>query len=716
MQLRPFAGLFCGVLFLVTACTDKAAELIDLDGDGSGADLDCDDEDPLVFPGAVEVCDGVDTDCNGLVDDGATTDWFSDGDGDGVGVSGAPIVACEAPAGYVAVDGDCNDGDPAVYPGAAELCNLQDDDCDGAADDGEGAFWYSDADGDGYGPDSSAVEYCSEPTGLVPLGGDCDDGDAGANPGQVEVCGDLDDDDCDGVTDVGAEGVWYSDDDGDGFGHPGDYETTCEPQAGWVDQGGDCRPSEGDHYPGSLEDCNDVDDNCNGIVDEDLTDCLGAPEPLGYAGDYLLSAADAHIYSDRASYIAGLLMETGDPNGDGVPDILVSTLYADGYGGAGYVITGPLSGAGTLEDNGHRIYGTASATYGAGRSIGLGDVTGDGVDDVAFGAPYGNYAGMYLEFGPITGDRALTSPDAWLECRSGIYCGHGGNLGDIDGDGIADALIGAYADSGGASYGGAVYVVHGPITGHVDLSTDATKVLGNVASSYTGRFIQVEGDFDGDGLGDALVAAPYATGSAPYSGVVYVLSGPISITNMSAATARLLGPGPSGYLGEGAPMGGADVDLDGYDDAAVGSYVNASRSSGGGVYIVYGPIAGDVTLSSAADITIDGQGTVEHAGSCLGFGDNNHDGFVELVVGASGNTHGGGSAGAAYLFSGLSAGSYTTADADASFYSTLASAYAGSSCVLADVNEDGLKDVVIGAYYDSTGASGGGGVYVQYSD
>jgi Putative metal-binding motif len=716
MTHRLKACLFLGVLTMLVGCTDKADEPVDEDGDGAHEVEDCDDTNPDVHPGAVEVCDSVDTDCNGLIDDGVTINWFIDGDGDDYGQSGIPVSACEAPAGYVALDGDCDDTDATVYPGAAELCNLLDDNCDGAADDGEGAYWYSDSDGDGYGPDSTGVEYCSEPTGLVPLGGDCDDADPATNPGAEEVCGDFDDDDCDGLSDVGVEGVWYSDDDLDGWGHPGTYETTCEPQAGWVDQGGDCRPSESEHYPGSLETCNDVDDNCNGIVDEELEDCLGAPQPLGFGGDYTLDGADAHIYSDKANYVAGLLMETGDPNGDGVQDVLVSTLYADGYGGAGYLVTGPISGEDTMESAGHRLYGTASTTYGAGRSIGLADVTGDGIDDVGFGAPYGSYAGMYLEFGPINEDRTLTSPDAWLECKANTYCGHGGNLGDIDGDGVADAVIGAYYDHSGASGGGAVYVVHGPITGDVNLSTDATKVLGNVASSYTGRFVQIEGDFDADGMGDTLVAAPYATGSAPYSGVVYVLNGPISISSMSSADARLLGPGASGYLGEGAPMGGADVDGDGYDDAAVGSYTTASRTSAGGVYVTFGPLAGDIALSSDADITIEGQTSSEHAGSCLAFGDNNNDGFVELVVGASASSASAYGAGAAYLFSQMVAGSYTTADADASFYSTTYGAAAGSSCGLRDVNEDGTGDVIIGAWTDSTGASTGGGIFVQYSD
>jgi Putative metal-binding motif/FG-GAP repeat len=745
------------LLALLWGCTDKGAVETDADGDGFAAAEDCDDADPLVYPDAVETCDGIDTDCDGVVDDGVTTEWFADADGDGVGASDGATSSCEAPAGYVAIDGDCDDGNSEVYPGATELCNLIDDDCDGTADDGEGVLRYDDVDGDGYGDDSTGEAHCDEPAGSVDVGGDCDDNDNSVHPGALEVCGDGDDDDCDGVVDVGPESVWYRDGDSDGWGDPADSTTTCEPQEGWVEQAGDCGPTDPTVFPGAVDVCNDQDDDCDDELDEDddvdgdgftSAACLGGDDcddddssvnpdvlfdvcedgidndcsgsdatcDIGFSGTYNLASADAHIYSDRSSYIAGLLMEVGDPTGDGITDVLVSTLYADGYGGAGYVIEGPISGTDTLENAGHRIYGTATATYGAGRSIGLADVNDDGIDDVAFGAPYGSYAGMYLEYGPITGDRALTSPDVWLACPSGIYCGHGGNLGDIDGDGIADALVGAYTHGGGATRGGAVYVVHGPITADVTLSTEATRVVGDTAYSYTGRFIQTEGDFDGDGLGDALVAASYASGSAPYSGIVYVLSGPISISSVADATARLLGPGAYGYLGEGAPMGGADVDLDGYSDAAVGSYTTSTGSSAGGAYIVYGPISGDVVLATKSDVVIEGQSTTEHAGACIAFGDNNSDGVAELVVGASANSTEASLGGAAYLFVGLAAGTYTTADADASFYSSKVGAYAGASCALADVNEDDLADVVIGAYRDSTGATMGGGMYVQYSD
>jgi len=99
---------------------------------------DCDDADPAIRPGATETCDGVDEDCDGTADDSAidATSWWPDSDDDGFGdASAAALLACVAPSGHVAIAGDCDDGDATVFPGAAELCDGGDDDCDGFADE-----------------------------------------------------------------------------------------------------------------------------------------------------------------------------------------------------------------------------------------------------------------------------------------------------------------------------------------------------------------------------------------------------------------------------------------------------------------------------------------------------------------------------------------------------------------------------------------------------
>lgn len=109
---------------------------VDLDGDGAASDVDCDDGDPSAHPGAVEVCDGVDQDCDGTADDGVTSTFYDDDDGDGYGDAGATVEACAAPGGYVANADDCDDARADTFPGAADdQGDGLDNDCDGAVDE-----------------------------------------------------------------------------------------------------------------------------------------------------------------------------------------------------------------------------------------------------------------------------------------------------------------------------------------------------------------------------------------------------------------------------------------------------------------------------------------------------------------------------------------------------------------------------------------------------
>ncbi|MEC7242254.1 MAG: putative metal-binding motif-containing protein [Myxococcota bacterium] len=122
---------------------DTSAPDRDADGDGFPASQDCDDDNPAVFPGAVEACDGIDNDCDALVDDEddsldstTTPVWYNDSDGDGFGSSDASLQVCVPPTGWVADGSDCDDSDSLVFPGAVELCNGVDDDCDSEVDEG----------------------------------------------------------------------------------------------------------------------------------------------------------------------------------------------------------------------------------------------------------------------------------------------------------------------------------------------------------------------------------------------------------------------------------------------------------------------------------------------------------------------------------------------------------------------------------------------------
>lgn len=175
---------------------------IDNDEDGYTSDVDCDDTNPLINPGATEVCDGIDNNCDGIIDEGF------DLDGDGISSCG----------------GDCNDNNADIFPGNTESCDGLDNNCDGQTDN------VADLDGDGF-------TICN---------GECNDTDPTIYPGANEVCDGVDNN-CNGSID-------------EGFDLDGDSYTTCA---------GDCNDGDSTIYPGATEICEDgIDQDCNGV---DLT-------------------------------------------------------------------------------------------------------------------------------------------------------------------------------------------------------------------------------------------------------------------------------------------------------------------------------------------------------------------------------------------------------------------------------------------------------------
>ena len=205
MRMLILSGLF----LTMTACGDKetgggedsAASSTDADGDGFTADEDCDDNNADINPGADEICDEVDNNCDGDVDGGSGLTIYLDGDGDGYGKAGTDATSCELPDGYASQGGDCDDQDDQIYPGADEYCNGLDDNCDSQADENavDAYTHYNDSDGDGYGTDSTALVSCAVPEGRATAGGDCNDSEARIYPTAPELCNGQDDD-CDSTT------------------------------------------------------------------------------------------------------------------------------------------------------------------------------------------------------------------------------------------------------------------------------------------------------------------------------------------------------------------------------------------------------------------------------------------------------------------------------------------------------------------------------------
>ena len=296
---------------------------VDADGDGFDSTVDCNDADAAVNSAAEEVCDGVDNDCDGVIDPSTATGaltTYADGDGDGHGDATAATTACDPPTGNVAAgddcddsdatsspgaaetdctdpvdhncdgsvgfadadaDGvaaclDCNDSDAAILPGATEVCDGADNDCDGTIDQAavNALTWYTDADRDGFGDALLPVIACDQPmdeTGTTAvasaLSTDCDDTSAAIYPGASETCNDVDDN-CNSVVDEDAIDVstWYADADADGHGRAQQSVQACAAPDGFVASSDDCDDLVAATYPGATELCDQADNDCDGVV------------------------------------------------------------------------------------------------------------------------------------------------------------------------------------------------------------------------------------------------------------------------------------------------------------------------------------------------------------------------------------------------------------------------------------------------------------------
>ncbi len=476
-------------------------------------------------------------------------------------------------------------------------------------------------------------------------------------------------------------------------------------------------------------------------------DVAAVPDPIRLS-DVAAGKGGFKIIGEAADDQAGWsVADAGDVNGDGVTDLLVgapNNNAGEPYSGAAYVVFGKADTA-TVDlravaagHGGFKILGENNEN-GVGISFAAaGDVNGDGLADFLVGGKQartderGAAGAAYLVYGKADGTAVNLDDVATGKGGVKILGENQGDLaswslsavGDTNGDGFADILIGAPRNEYGHEIAGpgAAYLVYGKAGATaVDLRDIAAgnggyKIIGENSNDWAGRAVSAIGDVNQDGLADFLIGAFVngAGGNGP--GAAYVVFGK---TGTASVDLKDVAAGEGGFkiIGEnemdraGSSVSGVgDINGDGRGDFLISSLRNdEGGADAGAAYLVFGKAETEAVLlrdiaAGKGGFKIIGESEDDRAGRIVaGIGDINGDGLGDLMIAAPGNDAGGVDAGAAYLV-------YGKADTAAVHLSDVASGQGGIKIVgeapngganmfvsaAGDINHDGIADVAIG--------------------
>jgi len=668
-------------------CTDS--------GEAESTDsLDCDDSLASVNPNATEICDSIDNDCDGDIDDAdasvdvtSGTTYFADNDNDLYGGTDS-LQACSRPAGYVTNSDDCDDTNAALKPidtdgDGVNRCN---DDCDdndefsypGAAESESATECMTDADNDGYG-DTTA------PSGGT-AGTDCDDSEPAKNPGADEVCDGIDND-CDSLVDDADSSItdavtWYADSDTDTFGAMGSDLVSCSQPAGYVANDSDCDDTSAAVNPNATEVCDSIDNDCDSLVDDADSSVTGTTT---FFQDGDNDGFGGSTSTDACSQPAGFVASSDDcddadgsvnPNAtevcDGV-DNDCDTEIDEGVGGISY-----------YPDNDNDGFGDSSATA---------------VDSCAQPA---NHVTDNTDCNDADG---TINPDATEVCLDGIDS-------DCDNTDSLGVCEGSVADND--------FTITGASAG--DRLGQALSYGGNITGTSAKDFV-VGSRWNGSENGAVYVFA----GSASLSGSASATSADITITGQNAERFGFSVAGGTSMLGGIT----SDFNGDGNDDLLVGApNATVSGSAIGAAYVFYGPLSADTT-SASADAVFTGQfgqdasnpsnHNAVNTGYTVAFvGDINNDGIADIAIGDPSKKNSGSTNGEAYLIFGRAdtfdgngtqlTGQFEGSNTlnELSWRSTMGREILSDGTdreqmgaaidAIGDVNGDGIDDLAVGAY------------------